>query len=285
MALPGQDEEHSAVFGLGNQQAGVGRGEAGVEDDVDARGCLEDGGGLRFVHLADAVDEGAGGVDHAAGPEFEFLAAEDVANPCGAYFPVLLFESDDFDVRGNRRAVLFGGERQADGHAGVVELAVVIDDAGLEALGLEHGETAQRFFAADEFAAAEPEVTGEQVVHDEAGVDVRDFEPVVDRRDQRQTVCQVRGVLEENATFMQGFLDQMILGAVEVLDRRLEVTHAAMHELGALAACAFREVVLFQQGDLQASAGGIEGNAATGCATADDQQVVEGRCAQGGAGR
>ena len=65
----------------------------------------------------------------------------------------------------------------------------------------------------------------------------------------------------------------MVLVPVESFDRQLQVANTAMDQLGAAAAGAFREVILFDQGHLQTAGCRIEGDSTPRCATTDDEQV------------
>ena len=248
---------------------------------MDAGTGLEDRPGGRIVELAQAVDERTAGVDDAARANVELIAADRIAHARTADLVLVFEQRQRFDVVGDHRAVLLRSQRQRHRHPRVVELAVVIDDAGFEAVGLEHRIAAQRLVAADQAAVADAFLAGHQVVEQQAGIDVGHLEPVVDWRHQRDPAGQVRRVVDEGAAFVEAFLDQVVLRAVELLDRHFEVTHAAVDQLGAAAAGAFGEVVLVDQGDGKAAAGRVDGDAAAGRATADDEQVERSLLLQG----
>ena len=170
--------------------------------------------------------------------------------------------------------MLLGRQRQGHGHARVVELGVVVDHAGLQPFPLEHREAPQGFLAADHVAVPEAFPARQHVVEEQAGVDVGHLHPGVERRDQSQRVGQVRRVLQQDPPFEQTFLDQVVLGAVQLLHRHFQIAHPPVHQLGAAAAGAFGDVVLLDQGDLQAPAGRVGGDPAAGRPGAYHQQVI-----------
>lgn len=149
-AVPGDGEEDAAVVGLGDHDGGVAGEEVAGEDEVDALAGGDDGFGLGVVHVADGIDEDAGGVDDAVGADFELVAAFHAlgfdADDVAVFF---LHEAAGAGVIEDDGAVIDGGAGEVDGEAGVVELAVVIDDAAVEALGFEGGEEGDHFLAGE----------------------------------------------------------------------------------------------------------------------------------------
>src|SRR6187399_1370060 len=79
-------------------------------------------------------------------------------------------------------------------------------------------------------------------------------------------VDDVRGVAVEQAAFAESLQDE---GDVALF----EVAHAAVDELGAAAGGALGEVVGFEEEGLEAAGGGIDGDAESGGASADDDEV------------
>ncbi len=77
---------------------------------------------------------------------------------------------------------------------------------------------------------------------------------------------QVRRVLAKQAALFESGHDQRYVAL-------LQVTDAAMHELGGAAAGAFAEVVRLYQDDVKASRRGVYGNAHAGGASANDSNV------------
>ena len=83
---------------------------------------------------------------------------------------------------------------------------------------------------------------GEHVVDLHADAVERRFPPDIIGHDKGQIVDQMRGVLAENAAFLEGFHHQ---GDVALL----EIAHAAVNELGGSAGGALAEIGLLQQAD------------------------------------
>lgn len=140
-AVPGDGEEDAAVVGLGDHDGGVSGEELAGEDEVDALAGGDDVFGLGVVHVADGIDEDAGGIDDAMGADFVLAAGFDALGLHADDVAVfLLHEAAGAGVIEDDGAVIDGGACEVDGEAGVVELAVVIDDAAGEAFGFEGGE-------------------------------------------------------------------------------------------------------------------------------------------------
>lgn len=148
-AVPGDGEEDAAVVGLGDHDGGVAGEELAGEDEVDALAGGDDGFGLGVVHVADGVDEDAGGIDDALGADFELAAAFHALGLYADDVAVFLHEAGAAGVIEDDGAVIDGGAGEVDGEAGVVELAVVIDDAAGEAVGFEGGEERDHFLAGE----------------------------------------------------------------------------------------------------------------------------------------
>ena len=149
-AMPGDGEEDAAVVGLGDHDGGVAREEFAGEDEVDALAGDDDGFGLGVVHVADGIDEDAGGVDDAVGADFELFAGFDAFGLDADDVALFLHEAGAAGVIEDDGTVIDGGAREVDGEAGVVELAVVIDDAAVEAVGFEGGEEFYYFVAGED---------------------------------------------------------------------------------------------------------------------------------------
>ncbi len=85
----------------------------------------------------------------------------------------------------------------------------------------------------------------------------------------------MRSIFQQEVAFAEAILDQVVLVSVESFDRQLQVANTAMDQLGAATAGPFREIILFDQSHFQTAGRRIEGDATTGCATTDDEQVEE----------
>ena len=149
-AVPGDGEEDAAVVGLGDHDGGVAGEELAREDEVDALAGGDDGFGLGVVQVADGIDEDAGGVDDGAGADFELFAGFDALGFDADDVAVFLDEAAGAGVIEDDGAVMDGGAGEVDGEAGVIELAVVIDDAAGEAVGFEGGEEVDYFVAGED---------------------------------------------------------------------------------------------------------------------------------------
>jgi len=148
-AMPGDGEEDATVVGLGDHDGGVAGEELAGEDEVDALAGGDDGLGLGVVHVADGIDKDAGGVDDAVGADFELFAGFDALGLDADDVALFLHEAGAAGVIEDDGAVIDSGAREVDGEAGVVELAVVIDDAAVEAVGFEGGEEVDYFGAGE----------------------------------------------------------------------------------------------------------------------------------------
>ncbi len=177
-----------------------------------------------------------------------------------------LDETNDRRVVGEGRPEGRGGLGEVDREPGVVELAVVIDDAASEAAGLDGGKPLERFFAGEVSRRAEAELSREGVVDAEADAVERSFPPVVVGNDEGELVDEVRRVLAQPAPFLEGFQYE---GDVSLL----EVAHAAVHELGAAAGGAAGEIPRFQERRPVAARGGVDGAPEPGGAAADNDDV------------
>src|SRR5690606_4380360 len=113
----------------------------------------------------------------------------------------------------------------------------------------------------------------EHVVELEAREVVGQLERPVDGREERQRPREVRGVAQQDGPLAQGLAHERELRAVGVLDRLLEVAHAAVDELRAAAARAGGEVGALHEGDLEPAARGVERRAGPRGAAADHEHV------------
>ena len=91
--------------------------------------------------------------------------------------------------------------------------------------------------------------------------DVGQLPPGIDRGDQREAVREVRRIAQEGAALVQALAHELVLHLVEVLDRRFEIAHAAVHQLGAAARCAAREIAALDQRDGKSARGSVRGDA------------------------
>lgn len=148
-AVPGDGEEDAAVVCAGDHDGGVSGEELAGEDEVDALAGGYDVVGLGVVHVADGIDEDAGGIDDAVGADFVLVAGFDALGLDADDVAVFLDEAAGAGVIEDDGAVIDGGAGEVDGEAGVIELAVVVDDAAIEAFGFEGGEEVCYFLAGE----------------------------------------------------------------------------------------------------------------------------------------
>ncbi len=163
-------------------------------------------------------------------------------------------------------AVFGGGHGEMNEEAGIVELAVVVDDAAAQLFGLEGGQALEGLLARKQARCAEAVLAGEQVVELEADAVEGRLPPGVVGNDEGEIVDQVRRVLAKQAALFQGRHDERDVAL-------LQVANAAVDELGGAAAGSFTEVVGLDENYTEAARGGIHGNAHAGCAAADDGDV------------
>ena len=78
-------------------------------------------------------------------------------------------------------------------------------------------------------------------------------------------------LLDQEPPFVQGLAHQLDVEG-------LEVTQPAVDQLAGAARGAGREIALFDQGDRQTAAGGVEGDAAAGHAATDDEHIEDVVC-------
>ncbi|GKT57296.1 hypothetical protein ColTof3_04635 [Colletotrichum tofieldiae] len=252
VALPRQEEDDAPVGRGGVDEAHLGRAVVAGQDHVDARGRGDDGLAAGVVHPADRVSHRG-------------TAEPPVGVPA---------QARDLHVVDHGGPVQ--GGRHADGHvhAGVVVGAVVVHEGPDEIGPLQHGERLEGLAPGEEVGALDALAAGKEVVALGPRPVVGGLPPPVDGEHDREPHAEMGRRLQKILALLEGLLHQLVLGVVEVPDGLLEVSHAAVHQLGALAARAAAEVVPLDQGHLQPAGGGVESHAGAGGAPAHDQHVV-----------
>lgn len=240
-AVPGHGEEDATVGGLGHHDGSVAGQEFLGEDEVDALADGNDVLGGRVVHATYPVNEYTGGVDDGTGADGEaaprlFVAHFDAGNGAG-----LFDDAGDAAIVEDDGSEVFGSLGEVDGEAGIVELAVVVDDAADEVFLFHGGEPFNGFLAAEHARGGEAEFAGELVVNFHADAVEGAFPPRVVGNDEGLVMHEMRGVAREASAFAEGFEDE---GDVALF----EVTHAAVHEFGGTAGGAFGKIRLFEEG-------------------------------------
>ena len=271
--FPGQDEQHSPVLGFRYEQPGVRRGKTLVEKDVNARGDLEHGSGGRVVHEPHAVREGTGSVDHRSCPHFPGHPGHRVRDPHTRYLALLLNKIGDADMVGDDRPVLRCCQGDAHRHPGIVELTIVVEYAGLEALSVKHGKPLHGPGAAQEATATYPRRPCQYVVEFKARQYVRDLHPLIQRSYKWQAVAEVGSHAQQDPPFLKGIPHQVILSPVQVFDGHLEITNATVKQLCAATACTLGKIIFFHKSDLEPPAGRVESHTAAGSASPYYQHV------------
>ncbi|GKT76549.1 hypothetical protein ColTof4_08972 [Colletotrichum tofieldiae] len=275
--LPRQHENNTAVRGGGVEKTDSVGADVTRQHDVGAGGRGNNGLAVGVVHALHSVSEGAGRVDDTLGTDGEGVAAgrHDIADLGAGDLAVgVLFQRGDFDVVDDGCAVERSSQGERDVHAGVVVLAVVVDESANHVVAAEHGEGLEGLVRGDVVGALETLGTGEEIVGLGAGPEVRGLPPLLDGQQDGQRRGQVRGDVEEGLALVESLHDELELGVVEVPDGLLEVADAAVDELGALGRGSGGEVVALDEGDLQATGDGVESDAGARGAAADDEQVV-----------
>lgn len=178
----------------------------------------------------------------------------------------IFLEGEDWGIIEEGGALFGGGGDEVDEEAGVIELAIEVDDTPGEAIGFEIGEAGEGGFFGEELGGTEAKFAGEELIDFEADAIERAFPPGVTGDDEGEFADEVGGILAEEPAFFEGLHDE---GDVALF----EVANAPVDEFGAPAGGAFSEVVLFEEEGGVASGGGIEGDADAGGAAADDDDV------------
>src|SRR5208283_5082492 len=109
-----------------------------------------------------------------------------------------------------------------------------------ESFGVEGGQALEGLFFGEDARGPEAVLAGEQVVELETDTIEGSFPPVVVGHHEAQVADQVRGVLKKQSALLEGFHDERDVAL-------FEVTHAAMHQLGAAAGGALAEIALLEQ--------------------------------------
>ena len=159
-----------------------------------------------------------------------------------------------------------GGLCEVYGEAGVVKLAVVVADTVAQFFRLDALKQFVGFGFTEVAGVADAEFAGEAVVQPEAEGVVRRRPPFFARDDKGFAFEEVRRVFGKAAAFAQGF-------AHEVNVTLREVAHTAVHEFGAAAGGAFGKVAALQEQGRESARSGINGDAESSRAAADDDNV------------
>ena len=145
-------------------------------------------------------------------------------------------------------------------------MPVEIKHAAAKALRLKRGNSFDDFLFGEQARFSESVAEGEHVIDFHADAVEGGFPPDIVRDDEGKIVNQVRGVVAENAALLEGFHDERDVALLEISD-------AAMNELGGSAGGALAEIALLKQADGISARSRVNGDADTGRAAADDGDV------------
>lgn len=235
--------------------------------------------------MLNGVCEGSSGVDNTLGTDLEFLTTVCVLVQGRENIPTLdtcdlavgiLLEAGYLEMVEHSSTVKRSSQSKGDVHSRVVVLAVVVNQSANHVVSAEEWEFSPGLALGHKVGALEALGTGKEIIGLGAAPHVRCLPPLLKGEENRDRVRQVRGNVEESPALAEGFNNELELGVIEVHDGLLEVAHASMDELGALRAGTRRKVVALNKSNLQTTSGGVDGDASTGSATANDQKVVLG---------
>ena len=235
---PGDGEQDPAVVRVGHHDGRLAAEERPIQNHVHAATGLHDRLAIRFVQTAHCVGEGAGGVNDAAGIDRDFAAADFVLDDDTADDSVAAPQFPHVAVVQERRTFIGRGLGQIDHQAGVVELAVVVLHAAPQARGFQARDALDGFGGRQVHRRAEAVLAGQQVVQTQTDAVEGPFPPVIRRHDERQVMHQMRRVVPQDRALAQSLKHQRNIAL-------LQITHAAVHKLGAATGCALAKVAAF----------------------------------------
>ena len=211
-------------------------------------------------------DVDAGGIDDRPGLQFVigavFLIAGLDADDLAATFD----EAYGFNIIDGHAAEIFQRAQQCDSIAGIVKLAVVIENTATQAVAFDAREFFECGLAGEHLGMAEGKFSREAFIDFEAHPVIRKRKIAVGGDDEVEIVDQVGRVAQHVAAFAQSIENQR-----EV--HLLEVAHAAVHQFGAAAGGLLGEVGALHQQSAIAARCGLNGGAEAGGPTADHQYV------------
>ena len=114
-----------------------------------------------------------------------------------------------------------GGGDEVDEQPSVVELAVVINNAAGQAVGVDIGQFRERFLLGNGVRFAKAVFAGEQFIHFEADAIKRPLPPSVTRHDAGEFMHEMRRVVAQASALLQRLHHEQKYFL-------LKITHAAM---------------------------------------------------------
>ncbi len=270
VAVPGHQEQHAAVVGLGHQDRAIAGQEAARQRQVYALAGRDHHLRALVLHAPYRVDPDAGGIDHAFGMQRQFGIAELVAHRDAADQARLHHETGHAGIVQRDTAQIEQRAHQRDREARVVELAVEIQvraaqRPAADMLG-QRRRRVQCLLVVEPAAVHQVAAAGQHVVDLQADAVEGLVEQLIGGHHEAQRPHQVRRVARQHTALLQRLAHQpdIALG---------QVTHAAMHQLGGLARGALGEVGGLQQQRAVAARGGIDRGAESGRAAPDHDHV------------
>ena len=158
--------------------------------------------------------------------------------------------------------------RQRQGDARIIELTVPVFHATDQAGRLHARQTLQRLMPTQELRAAQAVAAGQQVVHLEPDAIERHFPPLVGGHDECQRLRQMGRVVQEAGALVQRFRDQRNVAL-------RQVAHPAMDQFGGSGRGACGKVTRLHQHHAEAAHGGVQRDAQSGRAAADDREIPD----------
>ena len=258
--LIGQDKDDAAIVVL--EDVAVRAVVEAADNQVAAFDQAGVGGIRARMTRQDLGDPGSGGVDDGSG--FDGGVVVEGGDP-GAVFG---FEGGAAGAGADRGAMFVGVEGVEDDEAGVVDPGVGVfegsADAGLEGCAFEASPEVDAAGAGEGSAAADVVVDEEADADEPGGAAARAL-----GEDEAHGPGDVGGDAQEDGALFEGFADEAELAV-------FEVSEAAVDELAGGGGGTAGKVVLFDEDGVEASAGGVAGDAGTVDAATDDEEI--GRC-------
>ena len=137
---------------------------------------------VRPIHEPYAVRKGTRRIDDALGSRHPRFPRQTISHSSAGHASSrrVLDQFRHLDVIRRRRAFASRRQRESDVHSRVVVLAVVVDDRADELRLFQHGKRFESVTFAEEIAASKEVASGEEVVHLDADVEVRQLPPSVE---------------------------------------------------------------------------------------------------------
>jgi hypothetical protein len=241
VSLPGQEENHTSVRGVGVNKTHVTGSVVAGEDNVSTGRGSNNLLDLLVIELADRVGERTSGVDDTLGLDVENIASlaitllSKILDSGTAELAIgVLLEAGNLAVVDNSSTIESSGCGKRHVHARVVVSTIVVDKSAEKALLLEHRECIESLATGQEVGAFNVLRTSEEVVELGAGPEVGSLPPLLDGNHDREPRGEMRSGVQEVATLAESLHDERILVVVELPDSLFQVTNTTVHKLGGL---------------------------------------------------